>query len=82
MVRTNVDVDEQACAEVMRRYRLETKDEAVNLALRMAAGEPGEGSVRDGDVEVEALTVEELRALEGIGWEGDLDEMRVEEVIP
>lgn len=80
MARTNVDVDEQACAEVMRRYRLETKDEAVNLALRMAAGEPDEG-VRDGDVEVEPLTVEELRALEGIGWEGDLDEMRVEEVI-
>ena len=76
MARTNVDVDEQACAEVMRRYRLETKDEAVNLALRMAAGEPAEGGVRDGDVEVEPLTVEELRALEGIGWEGDLDEMR------
>ena len=60
----------------MRRFRLETKDEAVNLALRMAAREPGEGSARDGDVEVEPLTVEELRALEGIGWEGDLDEMR------
>ena len=39
MTRTNVDIDDQACAEVMRRYRLATKGEAINLALRMLAAE-------------------------------------------
>ena len=62
MARTNVDIDDQACAEVMRRYRLTTKREAVNFALRMLA--------------VEAASVDEARSLRGIGWEGDLDAMR------
>ena len=62
MARTNVDIDDQACAEVMRRYRLTTKREAINLALRMLAAEPA--------------SVAEARALRGIGWEGDLDAMR------
>ena len=62
MVRTNIDIDDKACAEVMRRYRLSTKREAVNFALRTLAAEP--------------LSVDEARALRGIGWEGDLDEMR------
>ena len=62
MVRTNIDIDDRACAEVMRRYRLSTKREAVNFALRTLAAEP--------------LSVDEARALRGIGWEGDLGEMR------
>lgn len=62
MVRTNVDIDDQACAEVMRRYRLATKHEAINLALRLLATEPA--------------SVAEARALRGSGWEGDLDAMR------
>ena len=62
MSRTNVDIDDQACAEVMRRYQLPTKREAINFALRTLAAEP--------------LSVDEARALRGIGWEGDLDEMR------
>ena len=62
MSRTNVDIDDQACAEVMRRYQLQTKREAINFALRTLAAEP--------------LSVDEARALRGIGWEGDLDEMR------
>ena len=62
MARTNVDIDDQACAEVMRRYRLTTKREAINLALRMLAAEPA--------------SVAEARALRGSGWEGDLDAMR------
>ena len=40
MSRTNIDVDDEACAEVMRRYRLATKREAVNFALRTLAAEP------------------------------------------
>ena len=39
MSRTDVDIDDEACAEVMRRYRLATKSEAVNLALRTLAAE-------------------------------------------
>ncbi len=62
MSRTNVDIDDKACAEVMRRYRLTTKREAVNFALRTVAAEP--------------LGVDEARRLRGSGWEGDLDELR------
>ncbi len=62
MTRTNVDIDDEACAEVMRRYQLATKREAINFALRTLAAEPA--------------SVEEARALRGTGWEGDLDQMR------
>ncbi len=62
MTRINVDIDDQACAEVMRRYRLATKREAINLALRMLAAE--------------TASVDEARSLRGIGWEGDLEAMR------
>ena len=63
MARTNIDIDEKACAEVMRRYRLATKKEAVNFALRLLAAEP--------------LSLDEARRLRGSGWEGDLEEMRI-----
>lgn len=62
MARTNVDIDEAACEQVMRRYGLATKREAVNLALRRLAAEP--------------LSLEAARSLRGAGWEGDLDAMR------
>lgn len=62
MSRTNVNIDDQACAEVMRRYQLATKREAINFALRTLVAEP--------------LSVEEARALRGAGWEGNLDAMR------
>ena len=62
MARTNIDIDDEACTEVMRRYRLSTKREAVNFALRMVAAEP--------------LGLDEARGLRGSGWDGDLDEMR------
>ena len=62
MSRTNIDIDDDACRVVMERYRLSTKRDAVNFALRTVAGEP--------------LILEEARSLRGSGWEGDLDEMR------
>ena len=34
MSRTNVDIDDDACAQVMRMYNLDSKREAINLALR------------------------------------------------
>ena len=61
MVRINIDIDEDACVTVMRRYGLATKREAVNFALReLAAG----------------LSVKEARSLKGSGWAGDLEQMR------
>jgi Arc/MetJ family transcription regulator len=62
MGRTNIDIDDEACRDVMVRYHLATKREAVNLALRRLAGEP--------------LDVADARALRGSGWDGDLDDMR------
>ena len=62
MARTTVDIDDCACAEAMRRYRLATKREAINYALRTLAAEP--------------LSLDEARALRGIGRERDLEAMR------
>ena len=53
---------DKSCAEIMRRYRLATKRDAVNLALRTLANEP--------------LRLDEARHLRGFGWTGDLEEMR------
>ena len=64
MARTNIDIDEDACASVMRRYRLASKREAVNFALRILAAEP--------------LKLDEARQLRGSGWDGDLEEMRMD----
>jgi Arc/MetJ family transcription regulator len=38
--RTNVEIDDDVLVAVMRRYRLATKTEAVDLALRRLAGRP------------------------------------------
>ena len=46
----------------MERYHLDSKRDAVNLALRRLAGEP--------------LDLDDARRLRGSGWDGDLDEMR------
>ena len=62
MSRTNVDIDDKACATVMRRYRLTTKRDAINFALRTLAAEP--------------LGLEEARNLRGSSWTGNLEEMR------
>lgn len=62
MSRTNIDIDDHACALVMRQHGFETKREAVNFALRQVAVEP--------------LSIEAALALRGSGWDGDLDEMR------
>ena len=72
MTRTTIDIDDQACAEVMRRYRLTTKREAVNLALRKLAETPAITP----KVKPDPVVVERALSMSGIGWEGDLDEMR------
>ena len=62
MFHIHVNIDDEACAEVMRRYQLATKREAINFALWTLAAEP--------------LSVDEAKRLRGSGWEGDLDELR------
>lgn len=62
MSRTNIDLDDKACDVVMRRYRLSTKRDAVNFALRAMAAE--------------AFDVDQARRQRGAGWDGDLDEIR------
>lgn len=62
MTRTNIDIDDDLVSKVMRRYGLTSKRAAVDLALRRLAGEP--------------LSREEALALEGSGWDADLDEIR------
>lgn len=62
MSRTNIDIDDELATEVMRRFGLTTKRAAVDLALRRLVGSP--------------LSREFLLGLEGVGWEGDLDDLR------
>jgi Arc/MetJ family transcription regulator len=59
MSRTNVDVDDAALAEVMERFDLHTKREAINFALNELRRRP--------------LTAAELDALEGMGWGDGLE---------
>jgi Arc/MetJ family transcription regulator len=61
MSRTNIDIDDEACRAVMRRFGLRTKREAVNYALRDLAFR---------------LSAQEARKLRGTGWDGDLEELR------
>lgn len=62
MSRTNIDIDDELVERAMRLYRLETKREAVALALRRLVGD--------------AMDRDEMLAMEGTGWEADLDELR------
>lgn len=62
MGRTNIELDDDLVAEVMRRFGVTTKKEAVDLALRRLVGTP--------------IDREFLRGLDGLGWGGDLDAMR------
>jgi Arc/MetJ family transcription regulator len=64
MSRTNIDIDDDLVAEVMRRFGVSTKKQAVDLALRRLVGVP--------------LTREFLLELEGVGWAGDLESLRNE----
>ena len=78
MAHTNVDIDEKACAEIMRHYQLASKEEAINLALRKVAAEPSPFKPSD----VKPMSLEEARAMRGVGWDGDLEEMRSSRLTP
>jgi Arc/MetJ family transcription regulator len=66
MGRTNIELDDRLVAEVMRRYHLSTKREAVDFALRRLVGP--------------VMDREEMLTLEGSGWDGDLENMRRDQV--
>ena len=59
MSRTNIDIDDEACAQVMRMYNLQSKREAINLALRKLAIVP--------------MTKAEVMAMEGF-WKDRPDD--------
>lgn len=63
--RTNIDIDDDLIECVMRTFGLHTKRQAVHLALERLLG----GGL---------MSVEEQLAMEGAGWEGDLDAMRTD----
>jgi Arc/MetJ family transcription regulator len=72
MAHVSINIDETACAKIMERYKLASKEEAINLALRKVAAE------RSPFIPPTAkrMTREEIDALQGIGWDGDLDAIR------
>lgn len=61
-MRVAVDIDDEACSAVMRRYRMDSVSDAVNFALRTLAAERTE--------------LEDARSMRGSGWLGDLDQLR------
>ena len=66
MARTNLELDEDLATEAMRRYGLPSRRAAVDYALRRLVGE--------------AMNPEEAVAMEGSGWIGDLERLRVADV--
>lgn len=64
MSRTNINLDDDLVEVAMQLYGTKTKKETVDLALRRLVGA--------------RLSVDEAIALEGSGWEGDLDRMRAD----
>lgn len=66
-MRTNIEIDDALMAEAMQASGAKTKKEAVDTALRQL---------------VQLKRQAGLRALRGIGWEGDLDDMRTSKYIP
>jgi Arc/MetJ family transcription regulator len=59
MTRTNIDIDDELIAAVMRENRLRTKREAVDFALRKTRRTP--------------MSTEEMLAMEGVGWGDGLE---------
>jgi Arc/MetJ family transcription regulator len=62
VARTNIEIDDQLVDRAMRVYRLRSKREAVDFALRRLIDEP--------------MSYDEALSMEGSGWAGDLEELR------
>lgn len=61
MSRTNIDIDDELVERAMRRYRLNSKRAAVQLALEQLVGSP--------------MTTDEALAMEGVGYPVDNDDL-------
>ena len=61
MTRTNIDLDDDLVATVMKRYRLDSKRSAVDFALRQLIVEP--------------MSTEQVLAMRGSGMELTNDEI-------
>lgn len=61
-MRTNIDIDDKLMKQAMKATGTTTKKAAVEAAMTLAVRLHKQG--------------EAIRNLWGIGWEGDLDEMR------
>lgn len=68
VTRTNIEIDDVLIERAMNIFGLRSKREAVDFALRELVGEP--------------MSREEMLAMEGRGWDGNLDEMRAPREIP
>lgn len=62
MQRTNIVIDEELVERAKNLYGFETAREVVDYALRQ--------------IVPPRMSKEEILGMQGIGWEGDLDEMR------
>ena len=67
-MRTNIEIEDSLMKDAMKALGARTKREAVEEALRRT-------------VRAERQLAA-FRALEGIGWEGDLDDMRTSKYAP
>lgn len=61
MARTNIDIDDELVAAVMRLYRLDSKRSAVDLALRRLVGS--------------SLSTDDALALRGSGFDYSNDDI-------
>jgi len=67
-MRTNIEIDDQVIADLMAELGVKTKREAVDVALR--------------DTLRAKRQLKAWDALRGIGWDGNLDELRTDKVRP
>ena len=61
-MRTNIEIDDKLMAQALKLTGLPTKRAVVEEGLRLLVRVRKQGQA--------------LKALKGLGWEGDLDEMR------
>ena len=66
-MRTNIDIDDSLMADAMAATGARTKRETVEEGLRLLVRMRAQARVKD---------------LWGIGWDGDLDEMRTDKPLP
>ena len=67
-MRTNIEIDDQLMADALIATGAKTKREAVERALRQ--------------VVLAKRQLEAIQGLRGIGWDGDLEDMRTSKYIP